>query len=40
METKKLEISYREYSSPEELLPEDRELALAAINAMKGAYAP
>ena len=40
METKKLEIAYREYSSLEELQAEDRELALAAIDAMKGAYAP
>ena len=40
MKTKKLEISYQEYSSLEELRPEDRELAIAAIEAMKGAYAP
>ena len=35
-----MEIYYREYSSLEEMALEDRELALAAINAMKGAYAP
>ncbi len=40
METKKLEIAYREYCSLDELQAEDRELALAAIDAMKGAYAP
>ena len=40
METKKLEIAYREYGSLDELQAEDRELALAAIDAMKGAYAP
>ena len=40
METKKLEIRFQEYSSIEELNPEDRELSLAAINAMQGAYAP
>ena len=35
-----MEISYKEYSSLEELALEDKELALAAIDAMKGAYAP
>ena len=40
METRKLDISYQEYTSLEEMQPEDRSLALAAIDAMKGAYAP
>ena len=40
METKKLEITYQVFSSLEEMLPEDKELSLAAIEAMKGAYAP
>ncbi|MBR3285708.1 MAG: cytidine deaminase [Bacteroidales bacterium] len=40
METKKLEIAYQEFSSMEELPIEDRELSLAAIGAIKGAYAP
>ena len=35
-----MEIAYREYCSLDELQAEDRELALAAIDAMKGAYAP
>ena len=40
MVTKRLDITYQEYSSPEELSSEDRELSLAAVQAMKGAYAP
>ena len=40
MNTKNLEIRYLEFSSLEELPLEDKELALAAIDAMKGAYAP
>ena len=40
METKKMEISYQEFSTLEEMQLEDRKLALAAIDAMKGAYAP
>ena len=40
METKNLEIAYQEFSSMEELPIEDRELSLAAIGAIKGAYAP
>ena len=40
MDTKNLEITYLEFSSLEELPLEDKELALAAIDAMKGAYAP
>ena len=35
-----MEIAYREYGSLDELQAGDRELALAAIDAMKGAYAP
>ena len=40
MVTKEIDIKYIEYSSLEELLPEDRELASEAIAAMGGAYAP
>lgn len=40
MLTKEINIQYQEYSSVEELLPEDRELVSAAIEAMGGAYAP
>ncbi len=40
MVTKEIKINYIEYSSLEELLPEDRELASEAIAAMGGAYAP
>jgi cytidine deaminase len=40
METKKMEISYQEFSTLEEMQLEDRKLSLAAIDAMKGAYAP
>ncbi len=35
-----IEIRYGEYSSPEELSAADRELAYAAIEAIKGSYAP
>ena len=37
---KEYKFSYIEYSSVEELGPEDRELASAAMEAMAGAYAP
>ena len=40
MVTKEIDIRYTEYSSLEELLPEDRELACEAVAAMSGAYAP
>ena len=40
METRKLEITYQEFSSLEDMQADDRALALAAIDAMKGAYAP
>ena len=40
MTEKKFTVSYLEYSSIEELGPEDRELAAEAIEAMKGSYAP
>ena len=40
METRKLEITYQEYTSLEDMQADDRALALAAIDAMKGAYAP
>lgn len=37
---KKLDISYTEYLSLEELDPQDRELAEAAVAAMKNSYSP
>ena len=40
MTRKEFKISYSEYSSIEELCPEDKQLAEAAIEAMSGAYAP
>ena len=40
MTEKEIRIVYTEYSSLEELNPEDRELAEAAVDAMGGAYAP
>lgn len=40
MTEKDIRISYTEFSSVEELNAEDRELASAAIEAMKGSYAP
>lgn len=40
METAKIDISYNIYSGIEELDARDKELALAAISAMRGAYAP
>ena len=35
-----MDITYQEFSSLEEMQNDDRTLALAAIEAMKGAYAP
>ena len=40
MTQKNINITYTEYKSVEELIPEDRELVSAAIEAMSGAYAP
>lgn len=40
MTEKNIRIDYLEFSSMEELAPEDRELALAAVQAIKGSYAP
>ena len=40
MTEQKINISYEEYSSIDELNAEDRELAQAAIEGMKGSYAP
>ena len=40
MTDKEIRIQYREYSSVEEMSPEDRELAAEALKAMQGAYAP
>ena len=40
MTQKNINITYTEYKSVDELIPEDRELVSAAIEAMSGAYAP
>lgn len=40
MTGKEIKISFTEYNSIDELIPEDRELAAEAIEAMKGSYAP
>lgn len=40
MTEKEINIKFHEYSSLDELNKEDRELADAAIDAMKGSYAP
>lgn len=40
MTNKEIKISYMEYDSIEQMNPEDRQLAQAAINATKHSYAP
>ncbi|MBO4670793.1 MAG: cytidine deaminase [Bacteroidales bacterium] len=40
MTAKQINITYQEFSSIDELNAEDRELAQAAIEGMKGSYAP
>ncbi len=40
MKAVKLDINYTEYSSAEEMNPQDRQLVEAAIEAQKGSYAP
>ena len=40
MTDRKIDISFEEYSSLSELNAEDRELAQAAIEGMRGSYAP
>lgn len=40
MTDKQINISYQEFASIDELNAEDRELAYAAIEGMKGSYAP
>lgn len=40
MTEKNIRIDYLEFSSMEELAPEDRDLALAAVQAIEGSYAP
>lgn len=40
MKAVKLDINYTEYSSAEEMNPQDRQLVKAAIEAQKGSYAP
>ncbi len=40
MTNKEIKIAYQEYDSINDLAPQDRELAEAAIEATKGSYAP
>ncbi len=40
MTNKEIKISYKEFDSIEQLSPQDRELAAAAIQAADGSYAP
>ncbi len=40
MQSQSININYQEFSSIDELNAEDRELACAAIEGMKGSYAP
>ncbi|MBR1435785.1 MAG: cytidine deaminase, partial [Bacteroidales bacterium] len=40
MENKTLSINYTVYGSVDEMLPQDRELVMAAIEAQKSSYAP
>lgn len=40
MADKKYIINYQEFSSPEEMSPQDQELVAAALNAQKGSYSP
>lgn len=40
MRTKNINIEYIEYSSPQEMSPEDRELVLKAIEASGNSYSP
>ena len=40
MTEQQISIKYQEFLSLEQLPPEDRELALAAMEAMRGSYAP
>ena len=40
MTNKEIKIAYKEYEGPDQLEPQDRELAQAAIEAMAGSYAP
>ena len=35
-----IHIDYEEYSAPEEMTPQDRELVALALEAMKGSYSP
>ncbi len=40
MDQKRIDITYTEFHSVDEMIPEDRELVAEAIEAMSGAYAP
>ena len=40
MTSKEIKIAYREYGSIDQLEPQDKELAQAAIEALSGSYAP
>ncbi len=40
MAEKKINVTYQEYSSVEEMVPEDQALVAAALEAQKGSYSP
>ena len=40
MSNKRLTIDYEEFTSADQMLPEDQELVKAAIDAQKGSYSP
>ena len=40
MTDRRITIDYTEYSTPEEMEPQDRELVAAALRARKGSYSP
>lgn len=40
MAEKKINVTYQEYSSVEEMTPEDQALVAAALEAQKGSYSP
>ena len=40
MTDRRITIDFTEYSSPEEMEPQDRELVMAALDARGGSYAP
>ena len=40
MTDRRITIDFTEYSTPEEMEPQDRELVAAALRARKGSYSP